>query len=277
MSAPVPAALRPPFVPGVFDDMPAAVYHAIEAMSSGGVKKMLRSPAHYRLMRDTPNEPTAAMQFGTAVHEGVLEPDTFANRILRAPDFDRRTKDGKAGAEAFAAAAGTRIVLAPADHDRARRCVDAVLAHPGARALLSGAQVERSVFWYDAKYRVPCKARFDIFNRGIADLKTTGDASKEAFARTIASFLYHAQAAHYYSGAEHALDASPDFFAFIAVESDLPHGVAVYRLGAPSLLAGRDEVDEALARYRTALESGLWPAYPPTIDQINVPRWALKR
>jgi exodeoxyribonuclease VIII len=275
----LPDALnRPEFVPGVFDDMPAARYHEIEAMSSGGVKTMLRSPSHFRLMRDgkskPPNDP---MRLGSAVHEGVLEPATFAERVACAPNCDKRTKEGKALWAEFNACNDGRLVLSLPDFERARRCVDAVLEHTAARALLEGARRELSLFWNDGKFQVPCKARFDIFNGGIADLKTCVDASPEKFSRTIAEYGYHIQGWHYYSGAEHALGTSPEFFAFIAVESEPPFAVAVYRLDRPSLLAGADLVDEALARYKTCLEQGSWPGYKPTIETINVPRWALRR
>lgn len=274
-AAPLPPP--PPFVPGVFDDMPAATYHAIEAMSSSGAKKMRKSPAHYRLMRTTANAPTPAMLFGTAVHAGVLEPATFADVVVCAPKLDRRTKAGKEAAAAFDAAAAGRVVLSPDDFDRCRRTIDAVLAHPSAAKLLAGAQVERSFFWYDARYKVPCKARFDAWNHKIvADLKTTQDASPDGFGRSIANFEYHAQGAMYCSGAEHLLDESPQAFVFIAVESEPPHAVACYALPNAAILAGMHLTAIALERYAEALELGRWKGYPDTIESIALPRWALK-
>ena len=62
---------------GVYQSMPANEYHAAERLSSGGARKILQSQLHYLFARNQPNEPTAAMEFGSAVHFGVLEPDTF--------------------------------------------------------------------------------------------------------------------------------------------------------------------------------------------------------
>lgn len=279
MNAPEPinALARPPFAPGVFYGMPAEHYHATEAMSASGAKKMLRSPQHYRLMRDTPNEPTAAMQFGTAVHCGVLEPDTFADAVVCAPDVNKRTKDGKAEWEYFLSCNVGKTVLSPDDFARAQRCVDAVLAHPAARTLLDGAQREISLFWEDGRYKVPCKARYDIRSHGgVSDLKTTQDASPDGFARQIASLLYHVQGAHYCSGAEHALNASPTFFAFVCVESEPPHAVACYVLPSNAILAGAHLMSRALERYAAALAAGEWPGYPQEINQILLPRYALQ-
>lgn len=271
------AAERPPFAAGVFPDMPAAAYHAIEALSASGGKKLRQSPMHYRLMRDTPNEPTPAMEFGTAVHAGVLEPESFAELVTLAPSVNRRTKDGKAEWQAFAALNVGRIIMAPEDYVRAQACIRAVHAHPAAAKLLDGGERELSLFWEDARYKVPCKCRFDAINHGGGiDLKTTQDASPEGFARSIAAFQYHAQAAHYISGAEHALNESPRFFAFIAVESEPPHAVACYVLPAPAILAGQHLAAIALERYAEALASGKWKGYSDTIDSIQLPGWALK-
>ena len=257
---------------GVYPYMTAVEYHVHEAMSSGGARKILQSPAHYRLMRDTPNEPTDAMQFGSAVHFGVLEPDTYSARVKLGPNIGKRTK----GWGEFCAANPDFICLPPDDYMRASECIDAVRAHPAARRLLDGAEVETSLFWHDGEYGVPCKARFDIRNLGgLADLKTTGNASREAFARTCVEYLYHVQAWHYWNGAEHVLHESPQFFAFIIVERDPPHAVAVRSLGRASLMQGARLMDEAMSRYRDALATGQWRGYPDTIEAFDLPRYAL--
>lgn len=269
------AERRPEFVPGVFYGMPAEDYHAIEGMSSSGSGKMLKSPAHFRLMRTRPNQPTPTMQFGTAVHEGTLEPDSFAARVVAAPEVNKRTKDGKADFFAFAEANAGRIILSTDDFARAQHCIEAVRSHPGAIRLLAGAEIETSLFWIDGKYKVPCKARIDIRSHGgITDLKTTSDASPEDFAKSIANFGYMRQAAHYFSGHEHALDRTPEFFAFIAVESVEPYAVACYEMPSNGILAGAHEMDIVLERYAAALAAGRWPGYPETIETITLPRWA---
>jgi len=276
MNAETPALLVRP-LDGFMPNLPAEVYHAHEAMSASGAKKILRSPAHYRLMRTKPAEPTEAMQFGTVVHCGVLEPDRLSSTVCIAPEINRRTNAGKAEYAAFCAENAGRIVMTREDYDRAMRCVDAVRAHPAAAKLLVGAEVEGSLFWRDARYDVPCKVRYDLRNHGgLADLKTTDDASPETFARTIANYLYHVQAAHYVGGAEHVLNESPRFFAFIAVEKEEPHAVACYVLPGNAILAGAHLMNKALERYQAALAAGEWKGYPDTIEAIQLPRYALR-
>jgi hypothetical protein len=207
----------------------------------------------------------------------VLEPDTFNDAVALAPEINKRTAAGKAEAEAFAAANAGKVVLSPDDWERCEQTIAAVRRHPSASQLLDGGERELSLFWNDGKYGVPCKSRFDAFNHNIIiDLKTCQDASPETFARTIAQYLYHVQAAFYFSGAEHVLNATPAAFAFIAVETEPPFAVACYALPANAILAGAHLANVALERYASALASGEWPGYPEEISIIKLPAWATK-
>jgi PDDEXK-like domain of unknown function (DUF3799) len=278
---------------GYLDDMPAAEYHRAEAMSAHGAAKILKSPAHFRVMRDELIDPktTVAKDLGTAIHDGVLEPEAFDARVVAAPAEPKRPtsaqlKAKKPAPETIAAIEfwrdfefmhGDKIILSPDDMARARRCIDAVRSHPAARRLLEGAIVERSLFWRDKLFGVPCKARIDISNLGgVCDLKSCRDASPEGFSRAIGDYNYHVQGWTNYSGSEHVLNASPAFFAFICVETEEPFAVATYYLGRDSLMAGARLWDEALSRYRDALAAGAWRGYPDDIREINAPRWKLR-
>lgn len=278
--------------PGFYADMPAELYHAIEAMSSGGSQKMLRSPAHYKRMRTERNEPTPAMQFGTVIHAGVLEPHRLADVCAAVPDDapsrptsaqlrakkpSPDTLDAIAYWTEFNARNGGRIILSASDHARAMLTIEAIRAHPGASQLLAGAQIEGSLFWQDSRYGVPCKARFDARNLGgLIDVKSTQDASPEAFARSAAAFSYHVQGAHYCSGARHVFGENPEFFAIIAAETEPPFGVACYLLESNALLAGGHRMSIALGRYAAALSEDRWSGYPSTIEVLRMPAYATK-
>ncbi len=265
------------FEPGHYPRMVSEDYHAAESMSASGAKKILKSPAHYKLMRTTPKEPTPQMQFGTCCHDGVLEPDTFSHRVVASPKFDMRKTVDKEASAAFNAEHVGKVILSPGDFDRVRRCIDAVLSHPGARYLLENAAVEHSIFWRDKLFDVPCKARLDAQKHGgISDLKTCADASPGGFAQAIGKFDYHLQAWSNFSACEHVLNATPEFFAFVCVETEEPHAVACYQLGRASIMAGARLWDEALSRYKAALAAGRWNGYPDSIETIEAPRWKLK-
>lgn len=221
------------------------------------------------------------MQFGTAVHCGVLEPDTFSQTVAIAKpwQFDGRTTKGKDERAEFQAEAAGKLILSADDGARAWQCIASVLHHPMAAKLLDGAEVEESLFWVDGKYQVPRKVRWDARNPwlgGIVDVKTATDASPEAFGRACATYHYHTQEANYREAAEAVLNESPKFFAFIVVESEPPHAVACYYLPPEAVRVGSGWMDVALERYAEALASGKWRGYPETIEQVPFPRYALK-
>ena len=76
----------------IMHDMPAADYHEAKALSKSGLDQFRKSPAHFRAWQDgkTQNESSPALEFGTAAHCAVLEPERFI-LTYRLFTGDRRT------------------------------------------------------------------------------------------------------------------------------------------------------------------------------------------
>lgn len=261
--------------PGVYTGMPAPDYHAIDALSASGAKHLLRSPAHYLAQKEKPMEPTASMRLGTAVHTMILEPEKADIEIARAPKVDKRTKVGKETIELFEREHQGKLILDADVFDKAASIAEAVAKHPVARDLLKDGQPEVSMLWkaYDG---LPCKARFDYYRGdGIVDVKTTQDASPEAFARSIASFKYHMQAAHYLQGYREVTGWDAEHFTFIAVESEAPYAIGIYTLDEPSLQSGRMLMERAALAFQRANDPAEWKGYPRQSTTLSVPSWAL--
>ena len=256
-------------------DMPASVYHAAEALSASGAKLLLRSPAHYLAAKAAPKEPTPAMRLGTLTHALILEPETFDAEFAVMPKFDRRTTIGKKAAEEFEQDHAGKTIVDEVSYEKAKAIAASVRRHPLVAAGLADGNAEVSLFW--DQHGVPCKARCDYMTGStILDVKTCADASPEGFARQIANFQYHLQAAHYAAGFREVVGWDLDRFIFIAVESDAPHAVGVYSLDARSLQSGRLLMERAAAAYRTALAQPKdAPAfYSDMLVEISVPSWA---
>ena len=78
-------------------------YQQIGALNYSGAKQILKSAAHYKAWLTAEQEDTAALKMGRLVHLASLEPEVFDRTVRLMPECDRRTKEGKAIFEAFAA------------------------------------------------------------------------------------------------------------------------------------------------------------------------------
>jgi len=255
--------------------MPASDYHKVEALSASGAKLLLRSPAHYIAAKTAPKEPTAAMRLGTLTHALILEPEKFDAEFAVMPKFDRRTTIGKKAAEEFEQDHVGKTIVDELAYEKARAIAASTRRHPLVAQGLTNGHAEVSLFW--DQHGVPCKARCDYMTgSAILDVKTCSDASPEGFARQIANFQYHLQAAHYAAGFREVVGWELDRFIFIAVESDAPHAVGVYSLDARSLQSGRLLMERAAAAYHVALKQAQdAPAfYSDMLVEIGVPTWA---
>jgi hypothetical protein len=265
---------------GLMRDMPAEDYHATQAMSAGGLKRMRQSPAHFYGIQLDPNrpesgEPTAAMANGNLVHCALFEPDQVDARYVVKPDgMSFSTKEGKA----WKAAQTLQVVDAEA-MARAKAQAAAVRAVPDLAALLAEGYGEASCFWIDDETGELCKCRPDWTSPAgdgviLTDGKTCRDASPEGFGRAIWNLGYHLAAAWYSDGFEKATGLRVHGFVFAAVESEWPHVAMPYMLGDDVLAAARRENRRLLNRYAECKRTGVWPGYGSAVQLINLPKWA---
>lgn len=263
--------------PGLYPGVPAAEYHVWPAISASLLKTYLgRSPLHARHEQQH-RKASAEMSLGTALHAALLEPDVYARTYVprwRATGKDSRKTINPARIAALAASG--QIELDEEDRDAVEGMRDAVLAHPVAGPLVRDALArELSVAWVDAETGAPCKARFDLVAAGgpIGDLKTCRDASWRAFQRDIVTYGYATQAAHYLAGAAAVAGGYERAWLWIAVESEPPHGVAVYEPDEELLRIGWAERQRALALHLECERTGSWPGYPSSVQTIRPPKW----
>jgi hypothetical protein len=258
-------------VPGVYSDVPSAEYHAWPHASASRLKILRdKSPAHLRWALDHPQEPTQAMIVGEATHYAVLQPALFEERYALFTG-EKRSNEQKERWAALEAAGKT--VIRESDWTTVLAIREAVQAHPKARAIIEG-DAERSLVW-DDESGVRCQARLDLLSSRtptIVDLKTTVDASRDAFRKAIWNYGYHIQAAHYLAGAR-VLGLDVRHFVIVAVEKEPPYGVAVYRLMEDVIGAGDEERSLLLGRWRDCVDGGVWPSYPERVQPLVFENW----
>lgn len=285
------ASLRRPLVsmlqlaPGLHRGIAAEDYHFRELgiASSSALEEVRRSPAHY-LAWVAGNEyrESPALSFGKALHMRALEPLLFARTYLVAPDFgpcrktegcsSEQAKENKARREAWRAEHRGATILDSATGFATLGMIEAIADHPIARPLLESGEAELTGRWNDL---LPCKLRADFYREDLGtlvDVKSTLDASADAFRRSVISYGYHRQTAHYEFGLE-ALGYPADHALFVVAEKAPPFAVAVYALDDMFTQLGERQVDAAKHRLADCLERNEWPGYPDTIQTLSLPPW----
>lgn len=280
--------------PGLYPDIPEGKYHADPvahewgslSVTSAALLVPPRPAAKFDHLRKNGRLPSAAMKLGTLAHALTLGTPVGPIAIL---DFENRTRT-KAfnAAEKEALDAGKQVVLRK-EWDEANALADAIRTHPTAGALLEAApDREVSGFWLDSEFGIWQRMRMDALAKEswamptIVDLKTTKDASPEAFGKSVAEWGYHRQDVHYRQGLAACLkcDWRAIDFVIVCVETEPPYLVATYRLSDGSephtpddVGLGLEQMRAARERFRACSEAGIWPGYSEEIERLELPRY----
>jgi len=275
----------------IITDLPNNEYHALPSISKSGLDMIRKSPALFRYRRENPTPATPAMRMGTLTHTAILEPSMMAESTIVLPDDAPRdlrhlrnakkpsteTMDAIEWWDEFAAKSEGKEILTPDESRKLAGMRDAVWSHSAAARLLDPAKVthvEASIFAeIDG---TPVRVRPDVLRSDIImpDLKTTRDASPEGFAKSVANYRYHVQAA-FYGDVYRMLTGIETSMVFIAVETEPPYLVATYTLAPEAIEQGRREYLADLETFRQCVESDRWPGYSETIIPLEIPRWAM--
>lgn len=253
-------------------------YHASEGLSKSNLDKFAQSPATYFYNKQNPEPPTPAMEMGTLVHTAILEFDKLDERYAVGVECDRRTKEGKALWAKFQEDNQGKKIITSEDYNTALAMRESVLANPKAKKLLDSAEVEQSYYWIDKRTGVLCKCRPDAVNLGyLIDIKSTTDASINAFMRSAHNFRYHNQSAWYSDGYYEVSGNNPKGFIFIVVEKKPPYQVALYVAEDLFTEAGRQENNMLLTQFAECQKNNNWYSYggkENNIMTLTLPKWA---
>lgn len=265
---------------GLHSGVPASVYHARHPglVSKSALDLVHRSPLHYKSWLDGAEEElTPALAFGAAFHCALLEPDVFDREYASAPDFgDCRKPDNRKARDAWREKNASRKRLSESDDDAITRMVEAVQGHPLAGRMMRDGEPELTVRWTDADTGLQCKSRADYYVRSlgmIVDIKSTCDASYQAFRRDIVNYRYHVQDGLYRDGFA-AAGAPVKHFVFVAVEKTPPYAIGVYTLDDAGVAIGYAAAHQDIATLAKCIKSNEWPGYPVSIRTIDLPPWA---
>lgn len=259
-------------------------YHSKSGMSKTKLWRIIeKNPQWFKHCLDNPpDSDSPALVFGAALHKAVLEPEGFSDEFVITPNFDRRTKEGKAAYAEFETNRGDRIPISSDDMVTIGEMVAAVKANKYANFLTKGT-VEQSIYWTDELTGIECQARPDCFKivgeRGVVvDLKTCASADTDSMIRAAVNYGYDMQAAMFKIGCEKEYGIPCDFI-FVAIEKTPPYMINILRADELMLKYGEDRFRTALGIYKECSESDNWYGYngfSGIINNLSLPAWLAK-
>ena len=212
------------------------------ALSSSGLKQLLKSPKAYQSSLEESQDETKALREGKLIHLLLLEP--HKEETLQVIDVKSRT------AKAYKDAAiefGSENTYTTVEIATAKKVVRAVKDCPAAWDMIYGAATEVPAVGNIMGY--PFRAKADILHKGtrIVDLKTTADIHK--FKWNAYSFGYDAQAAIY----THLFGLKE--FTFLVVDKS-SYDVGIFTTTPEFINGGKEKVAKAIGIYREYFQEG---------------------
>lgn len=222
------------------------------------LKKMGKSPAHFRAAFEEPGGQSSAMLLGSFTHHLVLGGEGFV-----VYEAERRGNAWKA----FQAAHAGKMIVTEKEFQQGNRVAQAVRADPVAAPLLKGRR-EQFLTWQSMGRT--CGGTLDVIGPDcIVDLKTTSVAEPGWFARQALRLGYHAQLAWYLDGA--IANGIPAFRCWIvAVETAAPFAVTVMRVTPRALDEGRKLIRLWMERVAQCEAANTWPGYVQSAVDLDM-------
>lgn len=241
-----------------------ADYRTREGISSSELKKIMKSPMHYKHWKDNPQEDTPSLLFGRAAHKYVLETYDFYNEFAVAPNVDRRTKEGKEEWAKFVAESYGKDVITQEQLEQIDAMRNYAYATPFVSKLMSG-EKELSFWGVDEDTGLTIKCRPDCLTEWngkhiLIDYKTCADAENTKFCRDSIKFGYDLQLAMYRDILKQ--NTGHDYMVvIIAQEKTAPYVTNVFQLSENYLESGRELYKEMLKVYKECDETDNWYGY----------------
>ena len=209
-----------------------------------------RSAMHGHHARQQDQEPTVAMQRGTALHALVFD----TQKVCGYPGSQRRGKEY----EAFAAEHSDHVILTMAEFTKARLMADAVRQSKVAEPVLKGIAEKTILFrWMGLDCRATPDVRGDDF---LTDVKSSKSADPSQFLWSARRFSYHAQLRFYEHGCEkHHINIRDHWI--VCVESEAPHPVTVFHVEPEALEEGEKLLMLWAERFKSCEAAAHFPPY----------------
>lgn len=209
-------------------------YHSHDSISASGLKTIYKKSVYHYLNQEEFIS-TPSMNFGSAVHSVLLEPEK--KEIIALPkNLNLRTKKDRAYKSQIIKDNQDKIIVTSEEKQSLDQIIQNALNNKLANQLLF--TLDEIEYSYYGEYKsIPCRIRPDGIKKGkyIIDIKTCQDASPKSFRNAIYKYAYHLQCCFYCE----MLGYDPHEFRFIAIENRYPYDVAVYSLSDDLIEKGK--------------------------------------
>lgn len=287
--------------PGLYPDLTNEEYQESDGVSKSWLDdispEMGHTPAHFYDKRLAPDreerKKTPALIMGDAIHKRILEPDLFERRVAKVPD-DAPPKPSSRSLKAknpqahvqdaiswwadFEAEHAGKMILPASDFDVAIKAGDSVLTHPVAKTLFTGGAAEQSYYAIDQETGALIKCRVDYeqlaLHASVTDLKTTEDATPNAFASSAFNYRYDVQDVWYRHVIRSAWQGQVEVrrFVFVTVEKVRPFAVGVNWIDPADYAAAMQYARRDLDKILEGRATGIWPdngCNPTKLRRLN--------
>lgn len=260
--------------------LPFEVYVGINALNQSKLKTLAKSPRHCKHELDNPKPPSSAMRVGSLADTAIFDPELMHDLYAVRPKLDMRRTEDKRRAELFEAHNHGKTIVTADEWNRAQDIAAALNKDEDCRAFIEASdRTQVTGIWQDKETGLRCKLRADAMCSDLGviyDLKTTRDASRYAFEKSIFDYRYYWQAAWYLDGLKE-LGLSFSHYCIIAVENEAPYCPKVYRLQDEVIDLARREMAPLKRLYAKCLKENKWPGYPSGVEDVGLPGYAINR
>lgn len=262
-----------PWKQGIYDLKTYDDYARIPALRSSDLKKLDKSPLHFKsaMLHKAPISALLQRSFdkGSAFDTLMLHGLTaFENRISIEPKWDKRTDKY----QRWKKSNQHLLILSQTEKEDILQMQHCAMAKKQfANIFHSPGHAHKTIIWQDSSTGIWCKAEIDwICSDGtVVDLKTAADASFWFFQRQASRLGYANQGAFYLEGLRHVTGIEHDRFFLAVVETSRPFESHVFRVGSDQLINAHTENQTRMEVLRRCLHTGQWPGYQDRIIDLE--------
>lgn len=299
--------------PLIIKDLDEDVYHRLDAVNNSSLKYLERSPRdldEYLKGLYLPRETKEEFKIGTAIHDIILRPTVAVNKVIVAPEFNKKSNEGKLEHLIYSLENFDKLYVESESEKTIKRCVDTLLSSKALTDLLKESQTELTVV--DKKQvrdvngvilgEIDRKARYDIICTNpskkllktlndygldipegtiiIGDLKSSFDLgalmiSRDELERDIYNKKYHRQLAHYASIAKKTWNKEVVcLFFFIEKESG---DLLITKLSHGALSVGQVENQMLMEVYVNKFVNSKYRGRSEKIITVDIPGYAYSK